>query len=219
MKTKPVVLCLLLLTTVLSACVSATSEPADALDVPSTTPSTIPASTDSAPTVIATPQSTGYYPLATRTGIAEVDTIIAAVESGDPQQLRDLFHFTIIGCTKADGLGGSPKCQDGEAEGTLVDVFPFLGPEGHFMRRDEVTNFPGVDVIGLYAIYKVSETAYSEESYPAGVYAVMFTGGENRPDVVIQVREGIVRIDYLFPPTSLGAVIERDALELVLAPQ
>jgi len=31
------------------------------------------------------------------TGVADVDAILAAVESGDPQQLRDLIRFTIVG--------------------------------------------------------------------------------------------------------------------------
>jgi len=161
----------------------------------------------------------GYYPLSTRTGLAEIDAVIAAVESGNPQELRDLIRFTTVACTKAEGLGGPPKCRDEEADETPVEVLPFLGPEGHFLHKAELSNFPGVSVIGIHAAYKVPETAYSEDVYPAGEYAVMFKGGENQPDIVFQVRDGIVRIDYLYQPTSLNVFIQRDAAQMILVPQ
>ena len=175
--------------------------------------------TQPVPTITAKPGSPGYYPLSTRTGIADIDAVLAAVESGDPQQLRDLVHITTIACTKAEGLGGPPKCMQNEAEGTLVKVLPIIGPEGQFLREWEISKFPGVYVIGLYAVYSVSDSAYSEEAYPAGEYAAMFKAGENQPNVVIQIRGGIVRIDYLYPPISLDETIQRDASELVLAPE
>lgn len=164
------------------------------------------------------PSRPGSYPLSTRTGIADVDAVIAAVESGDPEQIQALIRFTNIPCTKAEGLGGPPKCEAGEAEGTPHTVLPILGPEGHFMREADLANFPGISVIGIHAVYRLSDSAYSEETYPAGEYAVAFTGGENKPDIVLQIRGGIVRIDYLFSPTSLDEVIRRDASEFILAP-
>lgn len=160
----------------------------------------------------------GYYPLSTRTGNADVDAVIAAVESGDPRQLQDLIRFTPIPCTKAEGLGGPPKCEAGEAEGTAHEVLPILGPEGHFMREADLAGFPGISVIGIHAVYKLSDSAYSEEAYPAGEYAVAFIGGENQPDVVLHIRGGIVRIDYLYFPNSLDEIIQRDSSELILAP-
>jgi hypothetical protein len=160
-----------------------------------------------------------YYPLSTRTGIADIDAVLAAVESGDPQQLRDLVRFTTVECTNAEGLGGPPKCREGEAEGTLVNVLPFLGPEGHFLYESEISKFPGVNVLGLYAVYAVSDSAYSEEAYPAGEYAAMFTTEDDQTAIVLQIREGVVRIDYLYSPTSWGEVIQRDASELILAPK
>lgn len=147
-----------------------------------------------------------------------MDAILAAVESGDPQKLRDLIRFTTVGCTKTDGLGGPPKCQDDEVEGTLVEVLPFLGSEGHFLRKADIMNFSGVNAVGVYAVYKVSNAAFSEGAYPAGEYAVVFISQENQPDIVVQIRAGIVRIDYLFPPISLGDVVQRDSTELILAP-
>lgn len=206
MNTKSLAVCFILMMTALSGCASPVS--------PTAEESPIPLSTDS---VVGTDEA-GFYSLSTRTGIAEVDAVLAAVESGDPQQLRALFRFTTVACTKADGLGGPPKCQENEAEGTFVDVFPFLGPEGHFIREAELSNFPGVNVISVYAVYQVSNSAYSEDAYPAGEYAVVFNGHENQPNVIVQIRNGIVRMDYIFPTTSLDEIIQRDSIKLILAP-
>lgn len=219
MKVKPYLICLLLFSLVQSACASPASEPAETLPAEpqvETIQSIIPTSTESAPPQPTETQGPVHLPLSTRTGIEEVDAILTAVESGDPQQLRDLFRLATVACTKADGLGGPPKCQDEEAEGTFVEVLPFLGPEGNFLREAELSNFPGVNVTDLYAVYKVSDAAYSEDAYPAGEYAVMFTGGENLAGIVIQIRDGIVRIDYLFSSASLDETIQRDAAELIL---
>jgi hypothetical protein len=208
----------------LSAC-AAVPEPTEVMPIVSAT-GTIPTeelivmtATEPIPTIMAPPKAPGYYPLSTRTGIADIDVVLAAVESGDPQQLRDLIHFTTVACTKAEGLGGPPKCQNNEAEGTLVKVLPILGPEGQFLRESEISSFPGLNVIGLYAVYVVSGSAYSEEAYPVGKYAAMFKAGENQPNIVIQIQGGIVRIDYLYPPTSPEEIIHRDASELILAPE
>lgn len=175
--------------------------------------------TFSVPTSTAEARGPGYHPLSTRTAIPDVDAVLAAVESGDPQALRNLVRFTTVACTKAEGLGGPPKCRENEAEGTLVQVLPILGPEGHHMNEAELAGFPGLSVLGLYAVYRVSDTAYSEEAYPAGEYAVMFRAEENKPHVVVQIRGGIVRLDFIHPPTSLDEIIQRDASELVIAPE
>lgn len=73
-----------------------------------------------------------------RTGIAELDSIIEIALSGDAAQLRSLIEFTPAYCTNAEGLGGPPKCLPDEAEGALVEVLPFLGAEGNFIRRSDI---------------------------------------------------------------------------------
>lgn len=223
MSARSLLLGLLLSTLLLSACAPQALEPAETLapateTVPPAGPAASPTLEPATETSVPPTRGPGYYPLSTRTGNTDVDAVIAAVESGDPKQLQDLIRFTPIPCTKAEGLGGPPKCEAGEAEGTPLAVLPFLGPEGHFMREADLAGFPGVSVIGIHAVYKLSESAYSDESYPAGEYAVAFTGDENQPDVVIHIRGGIVRIDYLYPPTSLDETVLRDASELILPP-
>jgi hypothetical protein len=85
-----------------------------------------------------------------------------------------------------------------------VEVLPFLGAEGHFIRRADINRLDGLDAAALFAVYEVSESAYSDENYPAGEYALVFLGKPEVPTpVTLQVRQGrIVRIDYGFahPP-------------------
>jgi len=148
-----------------------------------------------------------------------VDDVIAAVESGDVQALRDLVRFTLVGCTKADGMGGPPKCGDGEAEGTLVNVLPLLGPEGSFVHESDLSTFAPMKALGIYAVYSISKSAYAEDAYPAGEYAVMFTTEQDQIFIVYQIREGIVRTDTVFSASSRDMIIQRDALKLLLAPK
>lgn len=100
-----------------------------------------------------------YHLLNSLTDIPEIDVIIKAVASGNPQKLRDLFQYTKTSCMAVNALGGPPPCRAGEAEGTPVEVLPSLGPEGSFLRKDEADNFPGLDAIGLYAVYRTPDSA------------------------------------------------------------
>jgi hypothetical protein len=179
--------------------------------------------TQQVPTVA--PQTTSaekYHSLDTRTGIEEIDIILAAVENRDPQSLRDLFRYNRVACMTVNALGGPPPCREGEAEGTSVEVLPFLGSEGFYLWKDAIGSWPGLDVDGLYAVYQVSDTAYSDEYYPKGEYGVILINKEGRDEsVVLQIKDGgIVRIDYIFDLSSdaLTGILERSAAEIVLAP-
>ena len=139
-----------------------------------------------------------------QTGIDELDTIISTVLNGSTSDLIPLLGFTQTSCTLAEGLGGPPKCMNGEKEGTPVEVLPFLGPgEGSFIRKQDIGSWQGLDVSELYAAYQVSDKAYSEKDYPAGDYALVFIDSNNQGGITLQVRNGrIIRIDYSFgyPP-------------------
>ena len=161
-----------------------------------------------------------YHPLTTRTGIEEIDRILDA--SGDVQKLRSLIQFTSTQCTKRDGLGGPPKCLQDEEEGAPVEVVPFLGPEGSFLRKDEIQNWQGFEASGLYAIYEVSSSAFSDQNYPAGQYAIVFVGKDNQPAISLRISNGrIVRVDYIFEHSieSLDAILQRETAKLILEPK
>ena len=154
-----------------------------------------------------------------RTGIAEIDAVIETVLSGARQEQLELLQFSSLPCTQAEGLGGPPKCAGGEEEGTVVEVFPILGSEGHHMRRGEIDSWEGLPASDVFAVYRVSDQVYSDASYPAGEYGIVFILEEGEPAVNAHVRDGrIIRLDYLFvDPSEID--LEQLASEIILAPQ
>ena len=129
--------------------------------------------------------------------VPHFEELARAVSSGSTKDIAALFQFSTMPCTKAEGMGGPPKCLADEAEGTRVEVLPILGPEGHHMRRSEAGAWAGIGAAQLYAAYRISKSTYSDEFFPAGAYGVAFVLADKANGVVFQVTEqGIVRIDY-----------------------
>ena len=153
-----------------------------------------------------------------QTGLEEVDQIVEVVLAGDIFALKQMVNFTVAGCTHEMALGGPPKCREGEAEGTLVEVLPFMGPEGHFLRKVEFSGWQGMDVAGLYAVYRVSDEVYSHKIYPAGEYAIVFRSKDPTDLITLQVANGYIRrVDYTFgTPPEID--FDRDAQEIILSP-
>jgi hypothetical protein len=52
--------------------------------------------------------------------VEEIDPVLEALASGDKQALLSLIEFTEAKCTHREGLGGPPKCEEGETEGTSM---------------------------------------------------------------------------------------------------
>lgn len=138
------------------------------------------------------------------TGIAELDKIIDIALRGDTAGLKSLIKLTQTNCTLADGLGSPPKCLEGEQEGSMVEVLPFLGSEGYFLRKSELENWQGVEVSALFAVYEAATPIFVDKNYPPGKYAIIFIGKDTNTGITLRVDQGkIVRIDYGFenPPT------------------
>jgi len=156
------------------------------------------------------------HPPAARTGLPELDPIIDAVLAHDFQALQELTTYTLIGCTNTDGLGGPPKCVSDENEGTIVEVVPFLGPEGHHQRRAEYESWQGPDALGLLAVYLTSAGTYTDPAYPAGQYALVFLLASGVETLTLQVLEGkIIRYDYYYDGLT-EADLENKAQEMIL---
>ena len=207
MKVFPQVVYLLLVLLLISAC----------------SPIAAPTAEESATTE---PESTSttekYHSLDTRTGIAEIDTVLEAVESNDPQKLRDAIHYSTLACKTVNALGGPPPCHEGEAEGTLVEALPILGSEGGHLRKEDIKDSFVLDVTDLYAVYRVSEKVFSDANYPKGDYGVILVGADNSSNVFLQIKAGgIVRFDFVMndSPDALRNILERDASEVILAPK
>lgn len=201
-----------------AAACSAPAPPVEPTETPVVTSRPAAKQISGAPTIeptIATLQL-AVYPPETRTGFPELDAIIDAVLAHDIKALRGLTQYTQVGCTHADGLGGPPKCLDGEAKDTIVEVVPFLGSEGHHQRRVDYEFWSGPDVRGLLAAYRVSSTALSKASYPAGEYALVFLDARGIAGITLQVSRGrVVRYDYGFPG-SVQSDLENDSAEIIL---
>lgn len=154
-----------------------------------------------------------------QTGIAEIDTVIDAVLAGDQSQILQLLQFSKLACTETDGLGGPPKCKETEVEGTEVEAFPILGSEGHHLRHSDLDNWKGIPATAVYAVYKVSPQAYSNDFYPAGEYAIVFRTEQENLLVTLQVTNGkIIRIDDKFGNPAV-IDLEREASAVIVEPQ
>ena len=155
-------------------------------------------------------------------GLPRIDQILEAVANRDLQTLHSFVEFTSALCTRLDGLGGPPKCREGGEEGTVMEVLPFLGSEGSFIRKEEISSWTGIDASGVYAIYEVSSAVAAEQYYPAGRYVILFVGDENQPATAVRIGDnGIVRVDTIFDssPESLRAMLDREASMVLLPPK
>ena len=117
---------------------------------------------------------------------------------------RPLADRKCTGCTKADGLGGPPKCESGEVEGTQVEVFPILGSEGGFVRRSSIDRVLQFNLKGLYGVYQVPANAYREDYWPAGRYGLVLIGDDEGAMTLLVEDGGIVRIVYHLEPLEMA---------------
>ncbi len=164
------------------------------------------------------PEDILLHPPATRTGLESLDKVLEGILSNRVEDRKALVNYTEVGCTTADGLGGPPRCLPGEAEGTLLEVLPILGSEGHHARRDSIDQALSFQVEGLYAIYLIPEDAWQDESYPTGEYGVVVVLADNPFPMTVHVKEGgIIRLDYHLGKTP-DQVIEGREGELILPP-
>jgi hypothetical protein len=157
--------------------------------------------------------------MASTPGPAIIDAFLDDTLLGDAiSTRRELVRLTQTGCTKADGLGGPPKCQGDQAEGTLVNVLPILGPEGHYASTGTLDRTLGFEIKGLYAVYYVSEEVWRAGYAPAGEVALLFIQQEHNIPVTVHIDGGaIVRLDFHYSQ-SLESILEREAADFLLPP-
>jgi hypothetical protein len=155
------------------------------------------------------------------TGIDVVDQAIEIILSNDLDARRDLIRYTTAGCTTAEGLGGPPKCEPDQADGTPVTYFPVLGPgEGSPVLPENIEDTIDFAVEDLYAAFRRPDTAEIDEFYPAGLYGLVFTlpvgGGLTGLTVRLDGEGQIIRLDFLAQP--LETEIEEQGIELLVPP-
>lgn len=87
-----------------------------------------------------------------RTGIAEIDAVIAAVTSGQAGPLLGLVKYEKVACsTNPPG----PKCGADQPEGTEVDALQVTDCVGHMLGKTDVQSFAAKMVpANLYAVFR-----------------------------------------------------------------
>lgn len=109
--------------------------------------------------------------------IEEIKPVLIAMSGYG--ELRPLVDFISAACTTADGLGGPPKCKPGEAQGTVVEVFPILDGEGSLARAGEIDSALEIRAKGLYAVYRPLPSPRESDLWPTGEYALLFDREQN----------------------------------------
>ena len=148
---------------------------------------------------------------------AEVMPVLEALFWGAMDERRALIQHINVGCTTADGLGGPPKCASGEAEGTLIEVFPVGGAEGHFVRPEEIDRALEFTVDGLYAVYRPVPGRDPLTYWPVGEYALLFERqiyNTSQPVTVFVQGGKIVRLGFSHPvdPAELLNAVPLDRI-------
>jgi hypothetical protein len=87
------------------------------------------------PEATSTPAEDVTAPRGDRTGLPEIDAVIAAVETGNTAAIRALMRTTPQTCTFGSGLGGA-HCEPNEFEGDIVETFSWSSCEGGWFRLD-----------------------------------------------------------------------------------
>jgi hypothetical protein len=152
----------------------------------------------------------GAYPAPyadeTITSVTAVDTILAALATGNPADLQSHIAFSSAACTTADGLGGQPRCEGNEADGTTIEGLPVLESEGHWLRKGAIPTDFLAGPYQLLGVYTVNPNAPADTYYPAGQYAIVL-GQADQPNAVTLLRvdeNGIMRVDVRSDGVSSG---------------
>ena len=158
------------------------------------------------------------YPQQVRTGVEEVDQVIENFLVRKFFWRREMVRTLTTGCTLSDVGVGPPLCQDGQAEGTEVEVFPYRKHRVmEYATLDELDTFLEFPLGGLYAVYRVSETGFEAEWAPRGEYSVVFVSAEGELGVEVIMEGGeVVRIEF-WPLTPVEFLYGRD-VEYLLPP-
>lgn len=103
----------------------------------------------------------------------EVSSAIEHVRGGKSEALGKQAVFLTVECTVAEGMGGPPKCESGQPEGTEVEVMPAASCEGFYIPHGSegptFASFLDGDV-KLDALYRRD----ADDFFPAG-YALLFS--------------------------------------------
>jgi hypothetical protein len=178
---------LMLLVVLLAGCSGGGSEkPATATSATSVTTGTVPAPTalpTPAPTATPTPAGPRTYSPGTRTGRAEIDPVLTAIEAGTPDALRAIVRYVSPPCVavRPQGIGPVAVCPVGVSPGTPIDEFPSAPGEGTYIDRKDFEASPRLPGVGmqLLAIARQSQKS-TDPGWPQGDYIFYYWGTGGR---------------------------------------
>jgi hypothetical protein len=109
-----------------------------------------------------------------RTGVAVVDALLDAMQSGNEATWEGLVVYQEVPCGVVEY---GPGCPDGAAPGTMIDAFPSSACHGGYTTVDRPprVEIGGADNLQLYA---VTETAYDDTPDEANIATIVLF----RPD-------------------------------------
>ena len=160
------------------------------------------------PTTAAQPSPTAAT--SRRTDIPEVDAVLDAVESGDPDRVSALLRFTPILCEPS-----TPYFHCGlDHEGSLVDVIPISICEEALSDRHGVDAYLRATLVdpALYGVYKappgLEQRTYGV--YPPAEYIAVFSRQPlaGREVLAVAIDRGeIVKVFFAtpFPPSTCAS--------------
>lgn len=139
----------------------------------------------SMPTAPASPDATQGAGEARRTGDPALDAIIEAVEERDIATLSGLLEYQEIGCTEASGMGGPPKCEEGQEAGDISRVFPFVACHASWTETPAQLLGQFVNAVrGTYAVLETSTGFTLRGEWPAADTLIVFHYGDQQPQEV-----------------------------------
>lgn len=200
--------------------------------IPSTTPTVdigapgLPGDT-STPAASASPDAATDSGEARRTGDPALDAIIEAVEERDIATLSGLVEYQEIGCTNALGMGGPPKCTDGQEHGDISRVFPHSACEGTWTRDPIPVLAQFVSrADGAWAALGVTEYPAGTEWPAPDTFLAFHSIGLDDPDsiediaIYLEVTDGRITRSSVVCIGPLEGLLESDAwhVEVIAGP-
>jgi hypothetical protein len=119
-------------------------------------------------------------------------------------------------------MGGPPKCEPDQEEGTLVEKFPILGPgEGQHIDPQDIDHVLDFRVEALEAVFRRAGKEDRDPYFPAGAFGLVFTASSTLDEltrILVHLDEDgrIVRLDFVAWP--LGDYFAREVGEWLLPP-
>lgn len=153
----------------------ATSSAAVTVTATATATATAAGMSSATPAATMSPAATSTAAPREVTGLPGVDSIIAAVLSGDLERVASLVQLRQVACGPQAGIGSPPPCPAGQPTGTPVPVFPVATCEGEW--RSEAVLRPTIQPLlsspELYAVYGMP--SQWQGLMPDGQYAAVFS--------------------------------------------